>query len=93
MVQQKTMQHIPSSGNYREFFSRSPGQSGLVYRSLSKKYISSKIPAHEENKNTPQVIKPNLLGSVNISEEEIKRVKSDSVRFDKEHTLSICIIT
>lgn len=83
MVQQKTMQHIPSSGNYREFFSRSPGQSGLVYRSLSKKYISSKIPAHEENKNTPQVIKPNLL-ELNLSlleetlnpEYDINQIKS-----------------
>lgn len=83
MVQQKTMRHIPSSGNYREFFSRSPGQSGLVYRSLSKKYISSKIPAHEENKNTPQVIKPNLL-ELNLSlleetlnpEYDINQIKS-----------------
>lgn len=77
------MRHIPSSGNYREFFSRSPGQSGLVYRSLSKKYISSKIPAHEENKNTPQVIKPNLL-ELNLSlleetlnpEYDINQIKS-----------------
>ncbi len=77
------MQHIPSSGNYREFFSRSPGQSGLVYRSLSKKYISSKIPAHAENKNTPQVIKPNLL-ELNLSlleetlnpEYDINQIKS-----------------
>lgn len=39
------------------------------------------------------VFSQGALGSVNISEEETKRVKSDSVRFDKEHTLSICIIT
>ena len=40
-----------------------------------------------------QLLLRRSLGSVNISEEETKRVKSDSVRFDKEHTLSICIIT
>lgn len=34
-----------------------------------------------------------VLGTVNISEEETKRAKSDSVRCDKEQTLSICIIT
>ena len=59
--------------------------SGYVWISVFTEMTKSESHSHSHEGGN--------LGSVNISEEETKRVKSDSVRFDKEHTLSICIIT
>lgn len=55
------MKYIPSAEYYKEFFRRVPAEPRLVYRSLSNKNIPSKISSHKGNKNTSQVIKPNLL--------------------------------
>ena len=55
------MKYIPSPEYYKEFFRRVPGKSSLVYRSISNNNIPSKISSHKGNKNTSQVIKPNLL--------------------------------